>query len=118
MSAAVEPLPFEPVTCTTGIPRSGSPSAASARRMVSSPGLTPKRRRSKSRSSASRYVGPFRSRVTAHVPWSSRPGRGAEERDQLAEPRLELLARDDHVDHPVLEQELRALEALGQLLAD
>ena len=31
---------------------------------------------------------------------------------------LQLAAIDDHVDHAVLDEELRALEALGQLLAD
>ena len=32
--------------------------------------------------------------------------------------RAHLVALGDHVDHPVLEQELRALEALGQRLLD
>ncbi len=41
-----------------------------------------------------------------------------EQRQDLAEPVAQLVARDDGVDHPVLQEELGALEAGRQLLAD
>ena len=66
-------------------------------------------------SANSRSSGVNRPRAAA-----SRPAArlGGHERERVAEGRLQLAPIDDQVEHAALEQELAALEAVGQLLAD
>ena len=79
----------------------------------------PAARAARVRVTAQSVVGTISSSTSPTVP-VRRVGLAAalEPAQRALERRLEILARHDHVDHAVLEQELRALEARRQLLAD
>src|SRR5437660_397317 len=108
--AQVDPFPLLPATCSTGQASCGSPSSESAWRIRSRPSFMPKLLRRK-RSSFSSW------KVTA-APATSALRRipSAEQAEELRQPLAQLLARHDGVDHPVLQEELAALESLRQLL--
>src|SRR2546426_2285001 len=110
--AATEPLPFVPPTWTSRYRCSGWPSASSSVSIRSSPGRMPAcspPRRARSRATASAYV-------TGGL---ARPGRLVDEEGEDApDGLLELAPLDDHVELPVREQKLGALESLGQRLPD
>src|SRR5262249_6007683 len=103
--AAVEPLPLVPPTCTTGYAACGSPSARAGRSRRARSRSTPRRARANSRASACASAGPA----------PRAPGQRAQEARQLA---FEIAPMHDEVEHAVLEQELGALESVGQLLTD
>src|SRR2546427_3612985 len=110
--AATEPLPLVPPTWTSRYRCSGRPSASRSPSIRSSPWRMPAcspPRSDWSRATASAYV-------TSEL---TRSGRlGGEERENAAEGLLEITPLDDHVELAVREQELRALESLGQRLTD
>src|SRR5206468_4563851 len=110
--AATEPFPLVPPTCTSRYRCSGRPSAASSASMRSSPGRMPAcspPRRAVSRATASAYVTGGLTRLGRLV---------REEGQDPAQRLLEVAPVHDQVELPVLQQELRALEALGERLAD
>src|SRR5690606_34639253 len=119
--AQVLPFPLVPATWRTRRSRcSGCPSAASARSMRPSPNAMVEgpRRSRREREAAMREVMAHRvERRTCVMPpgWL---GASAQQADEGREALAQILPVDDGVDHPVLEQELAALEALRKLLAD
>src|SRR5206468_5269952 len=56
--------------------------------------------------------------ATQQAPQAVQAATSAQQAEQLSELLAQVLALDDAVDHALLDEELRALEALGELLAD
>src|SRR5262249_37669578 len=105
--AEVLPLPLEPATWTAGRPRWGSPSAASAASTRSSPSTIPRGARGIRASRLSWREGDTSARAIA-----------GQMTEHARDPGLHLQAGDDGVDHPVLQEELGALEPGRQRLPD
>src|SRR5688572_25818863 len=110
--AVTEPLPLVPATWMAAQASCGRPSASVRVRMLSRPSLMPycsrAKRRARTRSSAKRSSGV-----------ATRLGGGrTHEAQRAGDGRLQLAPIDDQIQHAVFEEELAALEALGQLLAN
>src|SRR6187455_2911901 len=107
--AEAEPLPLVPPIWTSRIRLSD------CRRRRAGPGSSPAPAACPpSPRLAARGAGP-RLRDTS---WSRLDGTRSEEGEDAAERLAQLAALDDHVELTVLEEELRALEAVGQRLPD
>ena len=116
--AVVEPLPFVPATWSVVNARSGCPSAAHSREILSSPSLTPNVSSAKRRSSNSAR----RLRVdrACHRDGGRDGWRGLcpHESERPPEDGLHLAAIHDQIEHAVLDEKFTALEPRGQLLPD
>ena len=128
--AVTDPLPLVPATMTEAKARSGWPSAAQSARDVLEAELDAEVLEAEeeleridmawagTRRQDSDCDGARRRRPTARAGGAGGARPRTPKRSTRAIDVLQLAAIDDHVEHAVLEQELAALEALGQLLAD
>ena len=115
--ATVEPLPLVPATWKIGGSWScGRPSRSSSAAIRSSPSRSPAGEVMRKPVELRLDAGMRRAREVGHQAAALLLRR--EIGDEQRQPVAQLAARDDHVDHPVLEQIFGALEAFGQFLAD
>src|SRR5262245_26810787 len=117
--AVTEPLPFVPAMWIESKPVSGCPSASHRREIFSSPSFMPKVSSANRRSSTSAcgVRGGGSGCGEGGVLGSDR-GLRSHEAERASDRGLHLAAVHHQVQHPVVDEELASLKALGQLLAN